>query len=316
MYAGKSLLVLLSIGMSLILSGCTNSTLVKTTDLSSSSVAYTESVNELLDETIGHVIDVDSKELLRARNGKHRAKKLKERNQSLKVLIAEINEFRYQTTLMNNYFLHLQALADSTVKDDLGVNVGRISGRINYMNNRPKDANDEARISRLLTEEDEGYISKIGSMLVGSFYAARIESALSRDAPIIGKQMLLQEKQLVHILDIFKDRLDAESRMHLTDKVVAPYVNPDIGEMELDKETWVSNRRNWFELQQARSIFNDVKEAHKALRLAWEDILRGKKDIGAVDIMLADVNDFLSTIHALDQSRSKKNQFNSHIIGE
>jgi len=310
----KSKLVFLPIGISLVLSGCSNSTLVKTTDLSSSSVIYTEIVNDLLDRTIDHVIDVDSKELLRTRSGKHRAKKLKERNQSLKTLIAEINEFRYQTSLMNNYFVNLQALADSTVKDDVGVNVGRISSRIHYMNNRPRDADDGARVSRLITEEEEGYISKLGSMLVGSYYAARIEAALRRDAPIIGKQLLLQEKQLTHILDIFKDRIDAESRMHLTDAVVGPYVNPEIE--ILDNQSWMADRRRWFELQQAQPIFNDVKEAHKALLLAWEDILRGKKDIGAVDIMLADVNDFLGTMHALDQSRSKKNQFNSHLIGE
>lgn len=314
MQSKKSILVFLPIGISVVLGGCSNSTLVKTMDLSASSIAYTETVNELLDQTIGHVIDVDSKELLRTRIGKHRAEKLKERNQSLKILIAEINEFRYQTFLMNNYFVNLQALADSTVKDDIGVNVGRISSRIHYMNNRPRDANDETRISRLLTEEEEGYISKLGSMLVGSYYGARIEAALRRDAPIIGKQMLLQEKQLTHILDIFRDRIDAESRMHLTDEVVAPYVNPEI--QILDKEPWMSDRRRWFELQQAQPIFNDVKEAHKALQLAWEDILRGKKDIGSVDIMLADVNNFLGTLHALDQSRSKNNQFKSHPLGE
>lgn len=304
----------LCIGITVLLTACSNSTLIKSQNLSASSIAYAETVKDLLDETIKHVIDIDSKELARTRVGKNLDARLKQRNQSLKSLIAEINQFRVQTTLMNSYFLNLQALADSTIKDDIGMNVGTISGRIQYMNNRPRDADDDARISRLLTEEEEGYISQIGSMVIGSFYAARIESALRRDAPIIGKQMLLQKKQLDHILDILKDRLDVGSRLHLTDEVVAPFVNLD-SEM-YDKNTWIDSRRRYFDMRQAAPIFADVKEANKALRLAWEDILRGKKDIGSVDNMLADVNEFLGTLHGLEQSRSRNNQFRSHQIGE
>lgn len=298
-----------------VLSGCSNSTLIKSQDLSASSIAYTATVNELLDETIDHVIDVDSKELLRVRSfSKNSEKMLKEKNITMKAMVGEINRFRHQTSLTNNYFVNLQALADSTVKEDVGVNVGRLSGRIHYMNNRPLDAEDSERIEKLLSQEEEGYIGKLTSMIVGSFYAARIEAALRRDASIIGKQMLLQEKQLNNILTILQDRLDAGSRMHLTDEVVAPFV--DIEGESFDKDIWIESRRRWFQLQQAAPIFADVREAHKALRLAWEDILRGKKDIGAVDIMLTDVNDFLGTLHALELSRSDGQKFNSHSTGE
>lgn len=305
---------LLPLAITVLFTACSNSTLIKSQDLSASSIAYTETVNELLDETINNVINVDSKELVRTRQGKNRYKKLKERNKSLKALIGEINRFRHQTTLMNSYFLNLQALADSTVKDDVGVNLGRISSRIKYMNNRPRNDDDEIRINRLLTEKEEGYISKIGSLIIGSYYAARIEAALRRDAPIIGKLMLLQEKELNNIVNILRDRLDAGSRIHLIDEVVGPFVNLESETFE--KNTWIDNRRKFFEMQQAAQIFSNVKEAQKGLRFAWEDILRGKKDIGEVDNMLSDVNGFLSTLHALDQSRSKNNQFNSHLAGE
>lgn len=309
----QSAFLSLSVG-TLLLAGCSNSTLVKTQDLSASSVAYTDTINELLDETIKQVIDVDSRELIRARAATNPKKVLNQRNKSLTELIGKINYFRQQTSLMNNYFVNLQSLADSTVKDDVGVSVGRISSRIHYMNNRPQNAEDERRITRLLNEEEEGYIGKLTGMIVGSYYAARIEAALRRDAPIIGKQMLLQEKQLNHIVGILKDRLDVGNTMHLTDNVVGPYIDKDGG--SFDKNTWMESRRQWFQLEKAAPIFGKVKEAHTALREAWEDILRGKKDIGSVDIMLADVNDFLGTLHALDQSRSEGNQFKKHSRGE
>lgn len=310
----KNISSLLPISITLLLTACSNSTLVKTQNLSASSVAYTETVNELLDKTIDHVIDVDSKDLIRSRVSTNPRKMLKERNKSLNALIDEINYFRHQTSLMNNYFVNLQALADSTVKDDIGVNVGKISSRIQYMNNRPANAEDEKRIARLLTADEESYVGKLAGMIVGSYYAARIEAALRRDAPIIGKQMLLQEKQLNHILGILKDRIDVGSRMHLTEKVVSPFLDNEEG--LFDELSWIENRRQWFQLKQAAPIFGDVKDAHKALRVAWEDILRGKSDIGSVDIMLGDVNDFLGTLHALDQSRNEGRRFNRHLIGE
>ena len=304
-----------SLVATILLSGCSNSTLIKSQDLSASSIKYTKTVNELLDKTIDHVIDVDSKELLRVREVSSNPKKmLKEKNTTIKSMIRRINDFRHQTSLTNNYFVNLQALADSTVKNDVGVNVGRLSSRIHFMNNRPRSAEDSERIDKLLSQEEESYIGKLSSMIVGSFYAARIETALRRDAPIIGKQMLLQEKQLNNILAIFQDRLDADSRMHLTDEVIAPFVDIEGGSFE--KLAWFESRKRWFQLRQAAPIFADVKEAHKALRLAWEDILRGKKDIGAVDIMLTDVNDFLGTLHALDESRSDGKRFKTHPTGE
>ena len=294
-YALRSRLSLLSTGVVIIsLTACSSNTVTKSQNLSASSVAYTETVNELLDETIKQVINVDSKILVRTRNGTNPRKMLEEKNAALQDLIGEINTFRGHTVLMNSYFLNLQGLADSELKTDVGVNVGRISSRIHARSSGEK---------AVLTESEEGYISKIGSMMIGSYYAANIKAALKRDAPIIAKQLLLQEKQLAKILGILQDRLDTRSRMYLYENVVAPYI--DTKGQHFDESTWVESRRQWFELQQSAPIFASVKEAHEALRQAWEDILRGKRDIGAVDMMLVDVNDFLETLDALDESRDQ-----------
>ena len=292
--------------ISIFVAGCSSNTLTKSQNMSASGIAYADSVNELLDETIKQVIDFDSKELLKTRAGTNPRKMLKEKNESLTELIKEINHFRYQTSLMKNYFINLQALAESTVADDIGVSVGEISGTIQYLNHRPKDIDDIKRINKQLTEEDQGYISTLTGMMVRSHFAANIEAALKRDAPVIGTQLLLQEKQLDHILSILQDRLSVGSRIHLVENVRSPYIDTD---MPIDdKETWITHRREWFEMQQAASVFDDVKEAHQALRTAWEDILRGKQDVGSVSTMLEDVNEFVSTLHALDESRKRDSE--------
>lgn len=289
--------------ISIFIVGCSSNTLTKSQDMSASGIAYADSVNELLDETVKQVIDFDSKELLKTRSGSDREKMLKEKNSALTKLIKEINHFRYQTSLMKNYFINLQALAESTVADDIGVSVGEISGTIQYLNHRPKNADDVKRINKQLTEEDEGYIATLTGMMVRSHFAANIEAALKRDAPVIGTQLLFQEKQLDHILSILQDRLALGSKIHLVEKVRSPYIDTETP-IE-DEEMWITHRREWFEMRQAASVFSDVKEAHKALRVAWEDILRGKQDVGSVSIMLEDVNEFVSTLHALDESRNK-----------
>ena len=300
---------ILVLGMSVILtSGCSSNTLKKSRNVSASGIAYADSVNELLDESIKQVIDFDSHELLKTRIGTNPKRMLKEKNKALTNLINEINRFRYQTSLMKNYFINLQALSDSTVKDDIGASVGTISNSIKHLNNR--SSKEDNSLQYAITEEQQTYIGSLTGILLGAHYAANIKATLKRDAAIIGTQLLLQEKQLKHILSILKNRLSTGNALYLEEKVVAPYINSDTP--IIDKKMWVTNRREWFKMQQVAPIFAKVKEAHKALRLAWEDILRGKEDIEATSTMLADVNEFVTTLQHLDKARTQaKEQLNN-----
>ncbi len=287
--------------LALLMTACSSNTLKQSRNVSASGVAYADSVNELLDETIKQVIDFDSHELLKTRIGSNPKQMLKQKNKALITLISEINRFRYQTSLMKNYFVNLQALSDSTIKDDMGTSVATISGSISHLNNRSDKVDNISKYA--INEEQQTYIGTLTGMLLGAHYAANIKATLKRDAPIIGTQLLLQEKQLKHILSILKDRLSAGSAIFLGKKIVAPYVNKETP--MIDKESWVRHRREWFNMQQASPIFAKVKEAHKALRLAWEDILRGKEDIEATSTMLADVSEFVTTLRHLDKARKQ-----------
>jgi hypothetical protein len=293
---------ILALGISaLLVSGCSSNTLKKSRNVSASGIAYTDNVNELLDETIKKVIDFDSRELLKTRIGSNPKKMLQDKNKALSSLIAEINHFRYQTSLMKNYFINLQALADSTIKDDIGASVGTISGSISHLNNRSNKSDNVSK--HYINEEQQSYIGSLTGMLLSAHYAANMEATLKRDAPIIGTQLLLQEKQLNHILSILRDRLSTGNALFLNEKVIAPYINKEVP--IADKEMWISSRYEWFKMREVTPIFSKVKEAHKALRLAWEDILRGKEDIDATSTMLADVSEFVATLHHLDKARKE-----------
>ncbi len=300
---------ILVLGISaLLVSGCSSNTLKKSRNVSASGIAYADNVNELLDETIKQVIDFDSRELLKTRIGSNPKKMLQDKNKALSSLIAEINHFRYQTSLMKNYFINLQALADSTIKDDIGASVGTISGSISHLNNRSNKSDNVSK--HYINEEQQSYIGSLTGMLLGAHYAANMKATLKRDAPIIGTQLLLQEKQLNNILSILKDRLLTGNALFLNEKVVAPYINKE-APIE-DKGIWISNRYEWFKMREATPIFAKVKEAHKILRLAWEDILRGKEDIDATSTMLADVSDFVTTLHHLDKARKETKELKTN----
>ena len=97
------------------LSGCATQSIQQGKDLSSSGIAYTEAVENLLDVTIDQVIDFDTAELKKSRRGSDPRVMIVSKNEGVILLISEINAFRAQTRLLKTYFINLQALADSSV---------------------------------------------------------------------------------------------------------------------------------------------------------------------------------------------------------
>ncbi|CAA6827792.1 MAG: Unknown protein [uncultured Thiotrichaceae bacterium] len=283
--------------------GCSTNTINEGRNLSASGIAYTESVNALLDETIKQVIDFDSQELLITRIGSNPRRMLKEKNKVLSELIKEIDLFRYQMSLMQSYFVNLQSVSDSVVSEQTGESIGSISSAISRLNDLSKNNKHSGYDYTDIDEEQHRYIGTLAGMLMQANYAANIKATLKRDAPIIGTQLLLQEKQLDNILGILKARIAIGNKIYLNENVMAPYIDMD---NPVDQEMWVENRRHWFRLQQVTPIFEKVQEAQKALRVSWEDILRGKKDAGAVSTMLIDIDEFVSTLHALEKAKAAK----------
>jgi hypothetical protein len=278
----------------LLICGCASHSVQQGKDLSSSGIAYTEAVDKLLDATTDRVIDFDNEELKKTRRGSDLRGMITQKNEAVADVLTEIGRFRAQTKLLKTYFLNLQALTDSPVKDDAGSAVKSLSDSISKLNKAlgGKDGKEK------LNEDQKTQIGALGGLAANTIHAAKIKRALTRDAEIIGTYLALQENQLENITEIIQDRFLAENDLFLNEKVIAPYVD----ENQTLGTQWDNDRKQWLKTQFVSQQLATAKEAAKQLRGVWADILQGKTDINSLSVLISDVNEFVNTVQALEEA--------------
>jgi len=207
-------------------------------------------------------------------------------------VLTEIAEFQAQTKLLETYFLNLQALADSPVKDDAGSAVEALSDSISKLNKTlgGKDGKEN------LTDEQKKQIGALGGLVAHTIHGAKVKRALKRDAEVIAVYLSLQETQMKIIAGILQDRFNAENDLFLEEKVIAPYVDTE----QAIGADWAANRRQWFKTQFISQQLVTAQEAAKQLRGVWADILQGKTDINSLSVLISDINEFVTTVQALE----------------
>ena len=269
-------------------------TIEQSRDLSSSGLAYTTAVEALVDSTVPRVIDFNSASLIKLRPGQNEEqlkKKLTDHNAALSDLIAELETFKGQNKLLQSYFINLQALADSPIKEDVGGSVSVLSGSINELNKSLKG-------DFSLTPQQQTEIGKLAGLVAQSAQASKLKSALQRDAEIIATQLALHEQQLEIITGILKDRFDAENELFFREQVEKPYASTDPS-AKLDPG-WQAARSTYLRTQFTNKKLATAQIAAKQLRGIWTDILQGRNDTGSLRILISDVNEFVTSIENLN----------------
>ena len=279
----------------LLVSGCATQTIQGGKDLSTSGIAYAEAVNNLLDVTVDRVIEFDNEELMKSRRGSNLRKTVEQKNEAVLAVISEISEFRAQTMLLKVYFLNLQALADSPIKDDAGSTVEALSDSISK-HNKPLGGEDG---KESLSNEQKKQIAALGGLIAHSVHAANIKTALARDAETIGIYLSHQENQLKNIAGMLQDRFDAVNDLFLEENVIAPYVDTS---KPVRGTNWAANRKKWLETQFISQQLVTAQEAAKQLRGVWADTLQGRTDLNSLSVLISDVNEFVTTVQALREA--------------
>ena len=270
-----------------VVNGCTTQPIQQGKNLSSSGIAYTDAINSLLEVTADRIIEFDTEELKKTRRGPNLKQMITEKNDAVLDLLGELSNIQAQTKLLKTYFLNLQALADSPVRNDAGSAVQALSSSISSLNRNS---------STRLTDEQKQQIGALGGLVANSLHSAKIKRALTRDAEIIGRYLSLQENQLEIVAGILKDRFEADNDLFLQEEVIAPYVDKqqDLG------PDWEANRKQWLEARLINQQLSTAQEAAKQLRGVWADILQGKTDINALSVLISNINEFVTSVEGLD----------------
>jgi hypothetical protein len=272
--------------------GCLTQSVRQAKDLSGSGIAYAEAVDQLLDIARDQVISFDNQELVRTRSGADPQEMLAARNTALLALLDELERCRDQARLLKIYFCHLQALANTPVRDDAGSAVRAASDSLSRLN-------AALRGRKLFSEEQQKYLGTLSGLVAQTTLAAQLRTAFTRDAEIIGTCLVLQEAQLEQIASLLQDRFMAANDLFLNEKVIAPYVNRD---KALSRQ-WSADRTHWLKSRFTCRQLATARDAARQLRGVWADLLQDGADLRSVNALLADVHAFTGTVQALEAAR-------------
>lgn len=279
------------------LAGCASTAPIEQArDVSTSGLAYTTTLDQLLDVTIAQSIDFNTSSLVKARRNMPPAvldEILSSNNEAVLALVSEIHTFQRHNALLAAYFLNLQALAESEVANDIGSSVEALSASISSLN-ETRDA------QALLTSEQATQIGALGGLAARSVQAGKLKNAMERDAEVIALQLTLHENQLANLRGILADQFDAESALFYNEEVRGPFVDFE-GAASLPGD-WRSKREQYLRTSFVSEQLVAAEQAARQLRGVWTDIVQGGNDIGSLRVLLSDIREFVAVSTAVRDS--------------
>lgn len=294
-----------AIGLTVLLIGiaaCTH-TIKQSEEFSDVGVKYADAVVELLDVTTETVIEDDSNTLLylqyltsledKKEERKKLEKFLNEHDDDLSALVATLEQFRIYACTLKGYFVNLQALAGTDAPESTAKAAADLSESINHAS---KSLRKSEKL--VISGAEKDAFSTLGRLVSKGVQSAKLREALERDAAIISEQLLLHEKLLAKLAGILKNSAKERYETERKTKVLKPYKNKEITNIE----EWKKARERLLRTAFFVSSLDTATKAAGEMRLVWEGILEGKSDLGSIRLLLEDINEITAVAHQLKEA--------------
>jgi len=301
---------------SFLATGCSTLAIDQTRDVSKSAIDYTESVNKILEDTKLYVIRMDSKQLTMSRStedSEQNKQRLTEKNKAMDKWIAVADQLRHQNILLQKYFTALQAMITDVENNDMSDSLSNISVSISNINENEAARRGKESHERMLRDSHKINLKGVSGSMVSRHYANKIRRILIRDREIIDQQIALHTVQLDLIESIYLRRAKLDNAEHYANNILGAYVSTSPNSM-YEASSWAAARNKWFKDKKALGVFDAVRKANKDFRQAWQNILQGKKDVGAVKAILSDVDKFVDNAYQLHDSYHNPRTTNLYVI--
>lgn len=291
-----------------LLSGCGTVAVERAKNVSSAGVAYAQATAGVIDVAIDASIDASSERQVRAKprppvsekDQEVRAANLKKLDDELVKNAVNYTRLKRSVTAVEAYFRALQQLADGSPAEGTETAVKSLADRLNGLN-EALDRTDSGK--PLIDEKQKGAIAGLSKVVAKQVHGALLAEALERDAPTIGRTLVLQELVLKAAADDIRANLAEAATRFYTDRVVGPYKAGDIG------AAWVNDRRTYLKVRALGNTAEAVSSAEAAARqmqTVWERILSGEYSAKELTTMLKDTEELLAAVAALKAANEKK----------
>jgi hypothetical protein len=291
----------------ILLTGCGTVALERAKDLSSAGIQYSQATASVIDVASNAAVDADSeaqvttkpRQPVAAGEQERRAVQLEELDIDLVKTISLYATLKRSVNALEAYFRALQDLANGSQAEATGDAVKSVAERVNGLNNAlEKDARGPK-----LTDAQVAALGGLAKVVAAQVHGAKVAKALERDAPIIGRALILQEKTLKLAGDDIRNHLAKSNNQFYLTKVKVPYQKGDLD------PNWVDNRRTYLRVRalgQTETAVNSAEVAARQMQIVWERILSGEYSAKELTAMLKDTEDLLDAVSALkDASKAK-----------
>jgi hypothetical protein len=291
-----------------LLSGCATVSVDRAKDLSTAGIAYSKATAAVIDMGINASIDASSeRRVLAAPRPPVSPDEQAQRERDLKAADAELIKSTTKYTWLKRsvngieaYFTALQQLANGSTAEATETAVKGLADRLNGINTAlDKTDKGQPRIS----EEQKTAIAGLAKLVTTQVHGAILAKALERDAPIIGRALVLQQIVLNDAASDVRAALNEANERFYTRRVLRPYKS---GEIDAD---WVVDRRTYVKVKAIGDAIEAVSAAEAAARqmqTVWARILSGEYSAKELTAMLKDTEDLLTAATALKEANAKK----------
>lgn len=290
----------------LTLNACSTTTLLQSKDLSSAGLSYADAVSTLIDTTSDAIINDDSDTLLTlqtltaatptSENKQQLDTWLKAHDDSVQQLLLPLHTMSKHTQTLKSYFLALQALADNDAPTNAVTATQNLSASINSASEALAKT---AKVS--ISADQQKAIGNLAGLVAKSVQAGLLRDALTRDAPVISKYLLLQQKAMSGLAAILQHSYQKNQVLQYRDNIKKPYITRSIN----NPGDWKTARKNYLNASFVNADLDAASAAASKLQLIWESIVQGKPDTASVQAALTDLRTFAGAIQAVKDARAK-----------
>jgi hypothetical protein len=288
--------------------GCASTNVERAKDLSSAGVQYARATAAVVDVAIDASIDADSAAQVRSKPRpsnllppEESRKRLERLDSDLVDSVAYYGKLRASIGTLEAYFQALQALADGSQADATQAAVSTLADRVNTLNDVL--AGGGAGVRPVLSEGQKNALAALGKQVAKQVHGAVVGRALERDAPIIGRAILLQEKILAAAESDIADKIAEENNRFYVDRVLTPYQRATID------AGWIDDRRTYIKVKAMGKTIEAVTSAQAAARqmeATWQKILSGEYSAAEMAAILRETDELLAAVVALKAAEKPK----------
>jgi hypothetical protein len=291
------------------LTGCSTVSVDRAQKFSAAGIAYAKATNAVVDQAIDASLDASSERQVRIRPREPvsnpdtqaaRQANLRELNTEHTETIVNYARLKESIRALEAYFAALGELAGGSPADDVEKAVTSLADRVNGLNNALDRTSGG---SPLVSDAQKGAIASLSKAVARQIHGAVVAKALERDAPVIGRALVLQQMTLqAASADIRANLKDAAAAFY-TDRIEGPYKNGTID------RGWIEDRRVYLK---AAALGDDpgsiatAEAAGQQVQAAWMRILSGEYSIEELAAVLKDTQELLAAVSALKEANAKK----------